>query len=227
MSGAWRASLLFSCWCWHVGRERLWWRLPPPTYDSVVSPCFHGCLAFLHRHFPQQSPASYPFGPSPSSQQQLLPWNCSKIPMLQLPASVPSRGPTSLSGVCMAAARIVCVIFIPFRLSQISCLTFSLNCFFSDPDNSPNVVIGPLLQFPHRPRADPVLLTLLFFPPSFFGLLSFVWFYIFFWYTCLLSAGVLQALLCLKVYSWCIHGEICIPRPPIPLPSWKSNEFCR
>ena len=27
-----------------------------PMCDSAVSPCFHGCLAFLHRHFPPQSP---------------------------------------------------------------------------------------------------------------------------------------------------------------------------
>jgi len=26
-------------------------------------------------------------------------------------------------------------------------------------------------------------------------------------YSCLLSAGVLHTLMCLKVYSWCIHGE--------------------
>ena len=38
-------------------------------------------------------------------------------------------------------------------------------------------------------------------------------------YSCLLSAGVLHALLCLKVYSWCIRGEGCTPRLPTPLPS--------
>ena len=38
-------------------------------------------------------------------------------------------------------------------------------------------------------------------------------------YSCLLSAGVLHALLCLKVYSWCIHGERWTPCPPTPLPS--------
>ena len=32
---------------------------PPPTHDSAVSPCFHGCLAFLHRHFPLQSCPSH------------------------------------------------------------------------------------------------------------------------------------------------------------------------
>ena len=36
-------------------------------------------------------------------------------------------------------------------------------------------------------------------------------------YSCLLSAGVLHALLCLKVYSRCICGERCTPRPPTPL----------
>ena len=59
-------------------------------------------------------------------------------------------------------------------------------------------------------------------PPSSFILLSFAWFYVFF------SAGqvflsalahVLHALLCLKVYSWCICGEKCTPHPPTPLPS--------
>ena len=38
--------------------------------------------------------------------------------------------------------------------------------------------------------------------------------------SCLLSAGVLQDLLHLKMYSWCIHGERCAPRPPTPAPSW-------
>ena len=41
-------------------------------------------------------------------------------------------------------------------------------------------------------------------------------------YSCLLSAGGLQALLCLKVYSWCIHGERCTLCPPTPPPSCSS-----
>ena len=57
-----------------------------------------------------------------------------------------------------------CLILILFRLPQINCFTLSLKCFSSDSDNCPNVVIGPLLQFPHPLRAGPVLLTLLFFP---------------------------------------------------------------
>ena len=47
-----------------------------------------------------------------------------------------------------------CLTLIPFRLSQISCFTLSLKCFSSDLDNSPDVGIGPLLQFPQLPRAE-------------------------------------------------------------------------
>ena len=63
-----------------------------------------------------------------------------------------------------------CLILIPFRLLQISCFTSSLDCFSSDSDNYPNVGIRPLLQFPHPPRASPVLVTLLFFSlvPSYY-----------------------------------------------------------
>ena len=78
---------------------------PPPIHDSAVSLCFHGCLAFLHRNFPLRSPPSHPLNLSLHSQQQPSPWDCSTTPKLQLPATVPSRGPSSLSGVCMAVAR--------------------------------------------------------------------------------------------------------------------------
>ena len=95
-----------------------------------------------------------------------------------------------------------CLILIPFRLPQSSCFTLSLKCFSSDSDNCPNVWIGPLLQFSHPLRADPVIPTLLppppspmssFIPPSFAG------FYIFYSRSCCpLSVGVLQALLYLR-----------------------------
>ena len=78
-----------------------------PLHDSAVSPCSHGCLAFLHRHFPPQSPPSHRLSSSLCSQQQPSPWDCSTIPKLQLPAAAPSRGPVLLSGICMAVARTV------------------------------------------------------------------------------------------------------------------------
>ena len=97
-----------------------------------------------------------------------------------------------------------CLILIPFRLPQISCFTLSLKCFSSDSDNCPDVGIGPLLQFPHPLRAGPVLLTLLFFPlvPLFYQALpGSIYSFLLVRYSSLLSAGVLYALLCLKVYS--------------------------
>ena len=97
-----------------------------------------------------------------------------------------------------------CLILIPFRLPQISCFTLSLKWFSSDSDNCPDVGIGPLLQFPHPPRAGPVLLTLLVFPrvPSSYRVLhGSIYYFPLVRNSCLLSAGILDALLCLKVYS--------------------------
>ena len=95
---------LFSCW--QVGREALV-VAPPPMHDSAVSPCFHGCLAFLHRYFPPRSPPSQPLNPSLCSQRLPLPWDCPTIPKLQLPAAAPSRRPAFLSEVCMDVTRTV------------------------------------------------------------------------------------------------------------------------
>ena len=142
-----------------VGREAMVMALPP-TCDSAVLPCFCGCLPFLHQHFPPQSPPSPLLDPSLCSQQQPSPWDHSTLPKLQLPGAAPSRGPAFLSEVCMAVARTVW-----FSSHQgFPRSAVSLKCFSSDPDNYPNVGIGPLLQFPHLPRAGPGLLTLLFFP---------------------------------------------------------------
>ena len=80
---------------------------PPPMPDSAVLPCFRGCLAFLHKHFPPQSCPSHPLNPSLHSQQQPSPRDCSTIPKLQVPDAVLSRGPVSLSEVFMAVARTV------------------------------------------------------------------------------------------------------------------------
>ena len=103
-----------------------------------------------------------------------------------------------------------CLILILVRLPQISCFTLSLKRFSSDSDNCPDVGIRPLLQFPYPPRAGPVLLTLLFSPrvPSSCRVLhGSIYSFPLARYSCLLSAGVLHALLYLKVCSWCIQVE--------------------
>ena len=101
-----------------------------------------------------------------------------------------------------------CLILIPFRLPQISCFTLSLKCFSSDSDNCPDVRIRPLLQLPYQLRVGPVLLTLLFFPivpSSYQAFHGSIYSFPLLRYSWQLSAGVLHALLCLKVflmYPW-------------------------
>ena len=98
----------------------------------------------------------------------------------------------------------LCLILIPFRLPQIICFTPRLKCFFSDSDNCPDVGIGPLLQFPHAPMTGPVLLTVLFLPLvplSYQVLCDSTCSFPLVRYSFLRSAGVLRAILCLKVYS--------------------------
>ena len=97
-----------------------------------------------------------------------------------------------------------CLILIPFRLPQSSCFILSLKYLFSDSDNCPPVGIRPLLLFPHPPSAGPVLLTLLFFPLvplSYQVLHGSLQSFPLPRSSCPLTAGVLHARLCLKVYS--------------------------
>ena len=173
---------------------------PSPTRDSAVSPCFHSCLAFLHWHFPPRSTSSHPLNPtlhinnSPGFEIAPQSLNSSSQPLC-LPGDQHS---------CLGAYGCSkdCLILIPFRLPQMSCFTLSLKCFSSDSDSCPDVGIKPLLQCPHPPRAGPVLLTLLFFPlvPSSYQVLpGSVYSFLLVRYSCPLSAGVLHALLCLKV----------------------------
>jgi len=144
--------LLFSCWYWHMGRVRLRWWLHPlhmtQQYRLASMAAWLSSTGISH----QNCSLSCPLGPSPGSQQQPLLWDCSTIPILQLPVAAPSRGPASLFGGMYGCGK-DCLILIPFTLSQISCFTLSLKCFSSDPDNCTGVGIRSLLQFFHPPRA--------------------------------------------------------------------------
>ena len=154
------SSLSFSCQCWHCGERETLVMAPSPRHESAVLPCFHGCPAFLHRHFPPQSPPSHPLSPSLHSPQQ------------PCPGIAPQSLSSSSQLLCLLGDLRPCpgyiwlqqvLILIPFRLPQIGCFTLSLKCFSSDSDNCPYVGIGLLLQFPHLPMAGPILLTLLCF----------------------------------------------------------------
>ena len=175
---------------------------PSPLRGSAESPCFHGCPAFLHRHFPPQSPPSHPLDPSLHSPQQPLPGDCSTIPKLQLPAAVPSRGATSLSVVCMAAAR---SLRFSFRLGchKSAASLSALNVSPLTQIIAPVLGSHPFFSSPLPLRAGPVLLILLSFPLvplSYQVLRSSVYSFLLVRYSCPLSAGVLHVLLCVKVH---------------------------
>ena len=132
---------------------------------------------------------------------QSSPWDCSTIPKLQ---TAPSR--CTFLGTCVAIQGMYgcgkdCLILIPFRLPQIIFFTLSLKCFSSDSDSCSSVGIGHLLQFPHPPRAGPVLVTLQVFPlvPSSYRVLrGSVYSFPLVRYSCPLSAGVAHARLCVR-----------------------------
>ena len=97
-----------------------------------------------------------------------------------------------------------CLILIPFRLPQISCFILSLKCFSSDSDSCPDVGIGPPVSFPppdegsFSPTNTPVFPLV---PSSSRVLRGSMYSLPLVRHSCPLSAGVLHALLCLKVYS--------------------------
>ena len=183
------ASLLFSCQCWCVersyGEQYCLASMAAPLSSKGVfhhSLLSHGLLVHL---------STVNSSPLPGTASQSL---YSSSQLLHLLGDLhPCPGYVWLSQDCL--------ILIPFRLPQISYFTLSLKCFSSDPDNCPDVGIGPLLQFPHQQRAGPVLLTLLFPPFILLNLCGSIYSFPLIRCFCLLSAGVLLALLCLKVCS--------------------------
>ena len=173
---------------------------PPPMHDSAVSPCFHGLppLAFPTKISSHTSPQSISLHSPAALTLGLL-----HIPLTPAPSHCPFQK-TSVPAWGMYGCGKDCLILIPFRLPHISYFTLSLRCFFSDSGSCPSVGIQPLLQFPHPLRAGPVLLTLLIFPlvPSSYRVLrASIYSFLLVRYSSLLSAGVLHALVCQKVYS--------------------------
>ena len=99
---------------------------PPRTPDSAVLPCFHGCLAFLNRHFPPRTTPRppHPLGQPLRSQQQPRGLGLLHSPSTPAPATAPSGRPAFLPRVCPD-----CLILIPFRLPQISFSALRLKHF--------------------------------------------------------------------------------------------------
>ena len=116
--------------------------------DSAVSPGLHGCWPFIHRDLPRVSSGRLP-----------------AVRSRQLPATVCSRGLASLSRVCKAVARIVCVVLTPFRRSQISCGTPQQPQMLAlCPKQLPRCGDLTPASVPPPVGIGPVLLTLVCFP---------------------------------------------------------------
>ena len=123
-------------------------------------------LPWLPDFPPQEFPTTVSSLTSPGS---LSPQSTAVLALGLLQSLNSSSQPLHLPGTCIPVwgthgCSKDCLILVPFRLPQITCFTLSLKCFSSDSDNCPIVGSRPLLQFPHAPRAGPVLLTLLFSP---------------------------------------------------------------
>ena len=198
---------------------------PPPTGDSAVSPCFYSCPAFLHRHFQPQPPPSHPLDLFLHSQQQPLTWDCSTILKFQLQAAAPSRKSTSLSGVCMAAARTVWFSFhlschrtaISLSALNVSPLTQTIAPMWgSDPCFSP-----PPAKGGSGPTNTPVF-------PQFLCPLEFCVgpYILFHWSGTPVS---FQLVFCMNFRVWRCILDVAVERdgslrPPTPLPSY-SHQF--
>ena len=172
---------------------------PSPTHDSAVSPCFHGCLAFLHLRFLPRSPPSNPLNLSLFSQQKLLPCDFSTIPKLQLLATVPSRGPTFMSRECMAVARTVWFSFhlgchrsvVSFSALNVSPLTQTIALMWGlDPCFSSLTSWGHVQSYEHS-----------CFPPQFLHLTKFcMGLYILFRWSG--TSVHSQLVFCMHFYGW-------------------------
>ena len=110
------------------------------------------------------------------------------------PTAVLSKGLASLSEVNMAATRMVCVILIPCRLSQISCFTLQQpQVFLLLPKPLPQCGdLTPWFSSP-SPQVQMQFCSLSSFSPIYFVLPNFGWYYVFF------SGG--QVLM--PILSWC------------------------
>ena len=176
---------------------------------------------------PQTSPPPVSSLTSPGSVfhslQQPSPWDYSTVPKFKLPAAVPPRGPSSLSRVCMAVARTVWFSFyLSCHGSAVTCSAFLLwlrqlpQCGDRTPASVP-----PPTKGRSSPTNTPSSFILV--PLSYRVFCGSIFSFPLTRYSCPLSAGICMHL-CLKVHSWCIHGERCTPDPPTPPPSCSLPE---
>ena len=178
--------------------ERLWWWLHPLCVTQLyrlASMAARLSSTGISHH----SLFSHPLNPSLCSQQQPSPWDCSSIPKLQLPATLPSR-------ICMAVARTVGFSFhlgchrsaVPLSSLNVSPLTQAIAPVWgSDPCFSSPTLGGQVQSY--EQSLSPLV------PLHHWGLRGSIYSFLLFMYS---SAVIWScAFLCLKAYSWCIRED--------------------
>ena len=153
-------SLLFNCPIWRAGRERRQWWLRPAhmtqhyclfsmaTLLSCKGISYHDLLP----HVPSYCLPPVNSRPCPGIVLQSL-WSSSQH----------ARELVSLSRVCRATARIVCVVLIPFSLSQVSfCTLQQLQMLLHCPQQFPWCGDWPLSQISHPLGGGPFVHAPLF-----------------------------------------------------------------
>ena len=168
-------SLLFNCPIWRAERERRQWWLRPAHmtqhYCLVSMATLLSCKGISYHdllpHVPSYCLPPVNNRPCPGIVLQSL-WSSSQH----------ARELVSLSRVCRATARIVCVVLIPFSLSQVSfCTLQQLQMLLHCPQQFPWCGWGltPVSDF--SPLGWRSVCSCSSFSPSSFILLSFVWIY--------------------------------------------------
>ena len=136
---------------------------PSPAHDSAVLPWLYDCLVFLKGiphcdllpHIPSASLPAVNSRPHPGIAPQSLHSSSQ-------PPCVLEDLHSCLGYIWMRQGSSVGFSLHSDCHRSIAALSKSLKCFPAS-QTMPQVVIWPLLQFPHPPNTDPVLLTLLFF----------------------------------------------------------------
>ena len=184
-----------------MGRQRLWLWLHPlrvtQQYRLASMAARLSSTGTSHYnllpHIPLNHLSSVSSSPCPGIAPRFL---NSSSQLLHLPGD---PCPCSVSLPCGKD----CLILIPFRLPQISCFPLSLKCFSSDSDNCPMWGWDPCFSSPiPQGRSSPTNTPAFPLVPSSYRVLrGSIYSFPLVRYSCPFSAGVLHALLCLKVYT--------------------------
>ena len=221
-------GLLFSCPCCRVERERLWWWLHPlhmtQQYFFASMAAWLSSTGISHHsflpHIPSIHLSTVSSSPHPGIAPQSLNSSSWPLPLPGHPCSclayvwLQQGQSDSHSIYCHRSA-------VSLLALNVSPLTQIIAPLWGQTPAS----VPPPAEGTFSPTNTPVLPLV---PLSYWVFHGSIYSFPLVKYSCLFSAGVLHALLCLKLYSWCTHEEWCTPWLPTPPPSCSTPTltFC-